>query len=58
MRYGKAKDKQDCKKMGIEVKHFVSDRAKALLKLATSSFGTLAGADIFHAQYDLSKWLG
>lgn len=44
--------------MGVEVKHFVSDRAKALIKLATSGFGTLAGADIFHAQYDISKWLG
>ncbi len=43
---------------GFKVKHFVSDRAKALIKLATSSFGTLAGADIFHAQYDISKWLG
>lgn len=44
--------------LGLEVTHFVSDRAKALIKLATSSFGSLAGADIFHAQYDLSKWLG
>ena len=46
------------KEMGLEVKHFVSDRAKALIKLATSGFGSLAGADIFHAQYDISKWLG
>ena len=44
--------------IGVKVKHFVSDRAKALIKLATSSFGTLAGADIFHAQHAISQWLG
>jgi len=44
--------------LGLRVRHFVSDRGKALVKLATSSFGCLAGADIFHAQYDISKWLG
>ncbi|MCP5019847.1 MAG: hypothetical protein GY938_31855 [Ketobacter sp.] len=44
--------------LGLTVRHFVSDRGKALVKLATSSFGCLAGADIFHAQYDISKWLG
>jgi hypothetical protein len=44
--------------LGLTVRHFVSDRGKALMKLATSSFGCLAGADIFHAQYDISKWLG
>ncbi len=44
--------------LGLNVRHFVSDRGKALVKLATSSFGCLAGADIFHAQYDISKWLG
>lgn len=53
-----AKGQARLQDMGVEVKHFVSDRAKALIKLATASFGTLAGADIFHAQYDISKWLG
>ena len=46
------------KKLGLEVKHFVGDRAPALVKLGRETFGCLAGADIFHAQYDLSKWLG
>lgn len=54
----KNKGQARLKEKGLEVKHFVSDRAKALIKLATSSFGSLAGADIFHAQYDISKWLG
>jgi len=53
-----SKSQARLKEMGLEVKHFVSDRAKALIKLATSGFGSLAGADIFHAQYDISKWLG
>ncbi len=44
--------------LGLTVRHFVSDRGKALVKLATASFGCLAGADIFHAQLDISKWLG
>ncbi len=53
-----AKAQPRLRALGIEIRHFVSDRAKALVKLATSSFGCLAGADIFHAQYDISKWLG
>lgn len=44
--------------MGLQVKHFISDRGKSLIKLATSGFGVCAGADLFHAQYDISKWLG
>ncbi len=52
------KSKDRLQEKGLEVKHFVSDRAKALIKLGTSGFGSLAGADIFHAQYDVSKWLG
>ena len=46
------------KELGLSVVHFVSDRGKSLVKLATAGFGCLAGADIFHAQYDVSKWLG
>lgn len=53
-----AKAQARLQQLGLRVRHFVSDRGKALVKLATSSFGCLAGADIFHAQYDLSKWLG
>jgi len=53
-----AKAQSRLHQLGLSVRHFVSDRGKSLVKLATASFGCLAGADIFHAQYDLSKWLG
>ncbi len=53
-----AKAQSRLQQLGLTVRHFISDRGKALVKLATSSFGCLAGADIFHAQYDISKWLG
>jgi len=43
--------------LGIEVTHAISDRAKALIKLAVEGFGCESGADTFHAQYDISKWL-
>ncbi|MBF0238416.1 MAG: hypothetical protein HQM12_11975 [SAR324 cluster bacterium] len=42
----------------IRVRHFISDRGKSLIKLALSGLECAAGADLFHAQYDLSKWLG
>jgi hypothetical protein len=42
----------------LNVVHFISDRGKSLVKLAPAGFGCLAGADIFHAQFDISKWLG
>jgi hypothetical protein len=45
-------------RLGLRVRHFISDRGKSLIKLAMSGFGCWAGADIFHAQYDISKWLG
>jgi len=44
--------------LGLRVRHFISDRGKSLVKLALSSLGCQAGADLFHAQYDISKWLG
>lgn len=53
-----AKAQSRLQQLGLTVRHFISDRGKALVKVATSSFGCLAGADIFHAQYDISKWLG
>lgn len=46
------------KQLGLKVRHFVSDRGKSLVKLALDGFGCLAGADLFHAQFDISKWLG
>jgi len=53
-----AKAKVRLKALGLHVRHFVSDRAKALIKLATHSFNCAPGADLFHGQYELSKWLG
>jgi len=44
--------------LGLKVRHFVSDRAQALIKLALDGFGCAAGADIFHAQHEVGKWLG
>ena len=44
--------------LGIEVNHAISDRAKALIKLALSGFECESGADAFHAQQDVSRWLG
>jgi len=44
--------------LGCRVIHFVSDRAKALIKLALEGFGCRAGADLFHGEYEISKWLG
>jgi len=44
--------------LGIEVTHVVSDRAKALIKMAVTGFKCESGADVFHAQQDASRWLG
>jgi DNA-binding Lrp family transcriptional regulator len=46
------------KELGLTARHFISDRGKSLMKLALSCLGCAAGADIFHGQYDISKWLG
>jgi phage baseplate assembly protein W len=43
--------------LGIEVNHAISDRAKALIKLAVTGFECTSGADTFHEQYGLSRWL-
>ena len=45
------------KALGIEVTHAISDRAKALIKLAVTGFECASGADVFHEQYGISKWL-
>lgn len=44
--------------LGIEVNHAISDRAKALIKMAITGFECESGADVFHAQQDVSRWLG
>jgi hypothetical protein len=45
------------KALGIEVNHAISDRARALIKLAVTGFDCASGADLFHEQYGISKWL-
>lgn len=45
------------KALGLTVRQAVSDRANALIKLALDGFACQAGADLFHAQYELSRWL-
>jgi len=52
------KAKPRLEELGIEVKHAVTDRAKALIKLALKGFGCGSGADLFHALSDVSKSLG
>jgi len=42
----------------VEVKYLVSDRAKALVKLALEGLGCRSVPDLFHALYDLGKQLG
>lgn len=44
--------------LGVNVKHAVTDRAKALIKLAITGFECESGADLFHAQQDVMRWLG
>jgi len=44
--------------LGVEVNHAISDRAKALIKLAITGFECESGADVFHAQQDVSRLLG
>lgn len=52
----KAQNRLD--QLGVRVVHFVSDRAKALIKLALEGFGCRSGADLFHGEYEITKWLG
>lgn len=42
----------------VEVKYLVSDRAKALVKLALEGLGCCSISDLFHALRDLSKQIG
>ncbi len=49
---------QALQEFGFKVKYFVSDRAKALVKLALNDLGCPSIADLFHALFELSKSLG
>jgi hypothetical protein len=43
---------------GFQMKYFVSDRAKALVKLALTEMGCPSIADLFHVLYELGKGIG
>ena len=43
------------KPVGLKVKYLVSDRAKAIVKLALNDLGTNSIADLFHVLYDLNR---
>jgi hypothetical protein len=45
-------------RVGLELKYLVSDRAKALIKLALHGLGCPSVPDLFHALRDLAKVLG
>ncbi len=53
-----AKARSRLRQSGLNVRHFISDRGKSLIKPATSGFGCASGADIFHVRFDIGKWLG
>ena len=44
--------------LGVHVQLMVSDRAKALIKLAVVGLECDHNADIFHGLHDISKWMG
>src|SRR5436189_919104 len=43
------------KTFGVEVAYLVSDRAKALIKLAETGLDCLSIPDLFHLSHDLAK---
>jgi hypothetical protein len=49
---------QALKPLGLKVKYLVSDRAKAIVKLALNDLGTHSIADLFHVLYDLNRSIG
>lgn len=54
----KEKAKKRLVQMGLRAIHFVSDRAPALIKLAIEGLNCQSGADLFHGEYEITKWLG
>ncbi len=49
---------QALKSNGFKVKYLVSDRAKAIVKLALNDLGTHSISDLFHVLYDLNRSIG
>ncbi len=48
---------QAFKPLGLTVRYLVSDRAKAIVKLALKDLGTTSIADLFHVLYNLNRSL-
>ena len=48
---------QAFKPLGLTVKYLVSDRAKAIVKLALNDLGTASIGDLFHVLYNLNRSL-
>ena len=44
--------------LGLKVKYLVSDRAKAIIKMALKDLGTDSISDLFHVLYDLNRSIG
>ena len=44
--------------LSLKVKYLVSDRAKAIVKLALNDLGTNSISDLFHVLYDLNRSIG
>ena len=49
---------QAFKPLGLKVKYLVSDRAKAIVKLALNDLGIPSIADLFHVLYELNRSIG
>lgn len=49
---------QALSQLGLQVRYCVSDRAKALVKLALEEMGCASIADLFHALWELSSGIG
>lgn len=45
-------------RLGLQVRYCVSDRAKALIKLALEEMGCVSLADLFHTLWELSQGIG
>lgn len=46
------------KKFNLDIQYFVSDRAKALIKLSETGFNCPSIPDLFHAEYEIVKTFG
>jgi len=50
--------KSNLKGLNLKIKYLVSDRAKAIVKLALNDLGTNSIADLFHVLYNLNRSIG